>query len=180
MKYIIVTLLFWIVLIGCADTEEKSVSEPEGEAFSSVRIHPGFKITAAELSERISSLPDAVQNKILNRPQYFLELINQLFSLPDDYFILVDKKNSLSPDYKPTDLVPLTDYDLRRNRNDLRLRRSIMPDVLAMAEAARIDGVELVFSSAYRSYEYQETVFNRHVREVGEEQAKRESAEPEK
>ena len=53
-----------------------------------------------------------------------------------------------------------------------------MPDVLAMTEAARIDGIELVYSSTYRSYEYQKTVYDRHVRTYGREQADRESARP--
>lgn len=172
MKYIAATLFLSAVLIGCADTEEKSEESP------TVSLHPEFAITVTELSQQIGTLPDAVQNRILNRPQYFLELIDQVLSLPNDYFIRVDKQHGLSPDYEPSDLVDLSNYNLKCNRTDLRLRRAIMPDVLAMTEAARIDGVELVFSSAYRSYEYQETVFTRHVRELGEAQAKRESAEP--
>jgi D-alanyl-D-alanine carboxypeptidase len=47
-----------------------------------------------------------------------------------------------------------------------------------MAAAARRDGITLVVSSAYRSYDYQVGVYNRIVREMGQEAADRESARP--
>lgn len=47
-----------------------------------------------------------------------------------------------------------------------------------MATAAEIDGITLVFSSAYRSYDYQKAVYERNVRQLGQEQADRESARP--
>ena len=47
-----------------------------------------------------------------------------------------------------------------------------------MAEAARLEGITLTASSAYRSYDYQREVYNRNVREMGQEAADRESARP--
>ncbi len=52
-----------------------------------------------------------------------------------------------------------------------------MPDLLAMVEAARQDGVDLVISSTYRSYQRQESIYNYHVRQYGKKQADRESAQ---
>ena len=51
-----------------------------------------------------------------------------------------------------------------------------MPNLLAMAKAAKADGVTLVSSSGYRSYEYQRRVYAREVRMYGQETADRESA----
>ena len=51
-----------------------------------------------------------------------------------------------------------------------------MPAVLEMVRAARRDGVTLTFSSAYRSYSYQQGVFRREVAMYGREMAERESA----
>ena len=65
---------------------------------------------------------------------------------------LVDKTYGLTADYEPTELVSLNNYKLRVSRNDLQLRHAIMDAVLAMDQAARADGVALVFSSAYSSY----------------------------
>lgn len=91
---------------------------------------------------------------------------------------LVDKTYGLTADYEPTELVSLNNYKLRVSRNDLQLRHAIMDAVLAMDQAARADGVALVFSSAYRSYHYQDGLFTRYAGQHGEAQADRFSARP--
>ncbi len=93
-----------------------------------------------------------------------------------EFLQLVDKNHGLASDYEPADLVSLNDYKLQVSRNDLRLRRAIMDAVLAMDQAARADGVTLVFSSAYRSYDYQAGLFARYADQFGETQADRFSA----
>lgn len=89
---------------------------------------------------------------------------------------LVDKTHGMAADFEPSDLVSLNDYRLQVSRNDLRLRRAIMEAVLAMDQAARAEGVTLVFSSAYRSYTYQEGLFSRYSSQFGETEAGRFSA----
>jgi zinc D-Ala-D-Ala carboxypeptidase len=91
---------------------------------------------------------------------------------------LVDKTHDLPADFEPADLVSLNDYKLQVSRNDLRLRRAIMDAVLAMDQAAKTAGVTLVFSSAYRSYSYQDSLFARYAGQYGEAQADRFSARP--
>ncbi len=95
-----------------------------------------------------------------------------------DLLVLVDKKHALDPAFEPGDLVSLNGYPLARNRQDLRLRASIMPAVLEMDAAARAAGARLVYSSSYRSYAYQESVYARHVSQMGREGADRVSARP--
>jgi zinc D-Ala-D-Ala carboxypeptidase len=95
-----------------------------------------------------------------------------------DLLQLVDKTHGLAADFEPADLVSLNDYKLQVSRNDLRLRKAIMDAVLAMDQAARADGVTLVFSSAYRSYTYQDGLFARYASQYGEAQADRFSARP--
>jgi len=56
------------------------------------------------------------------------------------------------------------------------VRKAIMPAMLEMTRAARADGVTLAFSSGYRSYEYQASVYEREVKMYGKETADRESA----
>jgi zinc D-Ala-D-Ala carboxypeptidase len=91
---------------------------------------------------------------------------------------LVDKRHSLPAGYAPSDLVTLTEGSYRVSRSGLTLRRAAAAALEEMAKAARADGVVLVASSAYRSYEYQTQVYNRNVREMGQEAADRESARP--
>jgi D-alanyl-D-alanine carboxypeptidase len=91
---------------------------------------------------------------------------------------LVDKAHPLPNGYAPVDLVDLTEGTYRVNREGHRLRQAAAESLEEMAAAARADGVTLIVSSAYRSYEYQVEVYGRNVREMGQEAADRESARP--
>jgi D-alanyl-D-alanine carboxypeptidase len=91
---------------------------------------------------------------------------------------LVDKQHALSSDYAPSDLVVLVDDQYRVSRAGMLLREAAATSLEEMAAAARADGVTLLASSADRSYSYQEEVYNRNVRELGREEADRESARP--
>ena len=141
-------------------------------------VHPDFHLTLEQLEERIRPEPAAVSGNILQRPRYFLQLISEALSLQEWALILVDKRHSLSPEQVPDDLVYLKDYPLSLNRESLQLSGVCMPDVLAMTEAARSDGVELVFSSAFRSYDYQKKLYENYVSSYGQEEADRFSARP--
>ena len=91
---------------------------------------------------------------------------------------LVDKQHPLPAGYAPSDLVTLTGGSYQVSRAGLTLRQTAAAALEEMAAAARADGVTLVVSSAYRSYDYQAEVYSRVVREMGQEAADRESARP--
>ena len=94
-------------------------------------------------------------------------------------YYLIDKKHSVSSSYVPKDLVPLVKNDLFSiNRNDLSLRPEAYESLKEMAAASLKDGVRLLVSSTYRSYSYQEALFDRYVRQDGVELAERYSARP--
>jgi zinc D-Ala-D-Ala carboxypeptidase len=141
-------------------------------------VHPAFDLTLVRVGCLVADEPPEVQEAVAARPEYFLELLYQALALPEDALLLVDKDHPLPADYEPDDLVPLSSYDLTLWGPGHKLRRRIMPDLLAMVEAARADGVELPISSTYRSYSYQAGLYERNVQELGKEQADRESAQP--
>jgi D-alanyl-D-alanine carboxypeptidase len=143
-----------------------------------VTVHPAFSLTPARVGCLVADQAPEVQEAVGARPEYFLELLAQALALPEKTLVLVDKDNPLPADYEPEDLVALSSYDLTLWGPGHALRRRIMPDVLAMVEAARADGVELPISSTYRSYDYQAGLYQRNVRELGKERADRESAQP--
>ena len=91
---------------------------------------------------------------------------------------LVDKQHPLPHGYAPSDLVTLRDASYRVSRTGMTLRSATALALEEMAAVARADGVTLVVSSAYRSYDYQVQVYGRIVREMGQEAADRESARP--
>ncbi|HPS43149.1 MAG TPA: M15 family metallopeptidase [Treponemataceae bacterium] len=92
---------------------------------------------------------------------------------------LVDKRHALSANAVPADLVALAQgKSYAVGRGGLSLRSPAERALDAMARAARADGVTLVASSTYRSFEYQKKIYERNVREMGELAASRESAKP--
>lgn len=141
-------------------------------------IHPEFDISAGALSRFLTGLPDDLQENIRERPAVFLEFLKAALEAPLELIALVDKSHPVDAAYVPADLKKLSNYGLKLSRNDLALRAIVLPDILAMDELAKQEGITLVFSSAYRSYEYQKGVYNRHVEMYGEEIADRESAQP--
>jgi len=149
------------------------LAAPEGAE----RVSPEFSLTREELKAMTAGLPAGIREVILSRPADFLHQVGAVLDQPEDLFVLVDKQHSLAPTYVPPDLVPLKDYPLKLSWPGLKLRKAIMPAVLEMARAARADGVTLSFSSAYRSYDYQEGVFQREVDMYGRLAAERESAQ---
>ena len=91
----------------------------------------------------------------------------------------VDKTVALPASFIPGDLVPLDgSFPFAVSKKGMMLRKPAREALVRMAEAARKDGITLVVSSAYRSYEYQKTVFERNVKEMGKIEAERVSAPP--
>jgi len=139
--------------------------------------------SAAQLSAvmRNAELPPALSQKIQAAWALNSAFITNLSAcLAQDRHLreLVDKRHPLPPDYVPSGLVTLKDGPYQVSRAGLTLRRDAAESLGEMAAAARRDGVTLIASSAYRSYRYQEEVYNRNVREMGKEAADRESARP--
>ncbi len=142
-----------------------------------VRISAQFSLSQEDLQGMTSALPRRVQDRILARSKDFLQMAAKVLDEPADFLLLVDKRNPLPADYAPPDLVRLhKDYNLDVSLADVAVRKAIMPAMLEMTRAARADGVTLAFSSGYRSYEYQASVYEREVKMYGKETADRESA----
>lgn len=94
-------------------------------------------------------------------------------------FFLIDKKHTASSSYAPKDLVSLEKnslFDL--NKAGMKIRAEAYSALNEMAQAALNDGIRLLVSSAYRSYSYQENLFNYWVSVDGLEEAERESSRP--
>ena len=94
-------------------------------------------------------------------------------------FFLIDKKHTASSSYAPKDLVFLKKnslFDL--NKAGMKIRPEAYSALNEMAQAALNDGIRLLVSSAYRSYSYQENLFNYWVSVDGLEEAERESSRP--
>jgi len=93
--------------------------------------------------------------------------------------LLVDKTHSLKDSYVPAGMVTLKSDELFNvNKTGMTLRPDAYRSLQEMCRGALADGIKLLVSSAYRSYAYQENLFNYWVRVDGLEEAERESARP--
>jgi zinc D-Ala-D-Ala carboxypeptidase len=165
--------LVFAVILACA-----AILFPQRAAAGGARGAQAFTMTNKEVAAMVASLPKAIQDRILADRGPFLSLLGQVLDEQADLFLLVDKGHPLAADYVPPDLVSLNDYPLSLSRKDLRLRKAMMPAVLEIEKAARADGVTLLFSSSYRSYDYQVGVYDREVKASGREEADRVVARP--
>lgn len=105
---------------------------------------------------------------------------------PDDHraalerglLLLVNKQNPLEADYKPDDLAPVLYYAEDRTVAGRFLREEAADQFHRMVEAARDEGLTLVMTTAYRSYGFQQVLWDNYVAKEGEAAAARYSARP--
>ena len=92
--------------------------------------------------------------------------------------LLVNKQNPIVPDYKPDDLSPVKYYAENRTAASRYLRSEAADQFHRFVEAARDEGYTLVMTTAYRSYGFQQILWNNYVAAEGAEAAARYSAKP--
>lgn len=124
----------------------------------------------AQANPEQSLLDVAVQvNLGLDRPFYEEP---DVISDPSDPLVLVNKYHSLPQDYVPELM------ELGATYGTGSLTPEAAQAFFAMADAAREDGISLRSVSAYRSYSYQEQLYERYVDQSGTEAADTFSARP--
>lgn len=126
--------------------------------------------------DEINAIADNIQG---NTADFIQDISNLIASDENGLLLIVDKKHYIPNSFVPEDLVPLKkNNDYAISRTDLSLRVCVEEALRKMAVAAKADGIRLLVSSTYRSYDYQKNLYERNVRELGKEAADRESAVP--
>lgn len=104
-----------------------------------------------------------------------------LYSLKsaDSIWVIVNKKNPLNPiHYAPTDLVTPS-VPLRVPDNEtMQLRAEAANALEQMFSSAQKSRLDLMLSSAYRSFNYQANLYDDYVKSQGQAEADRSSARP--
>jgi len=181
---LLIPLTLLLALASCSQgIGEETIEAEENTTLTAAEeqppLIPDFRLSRDELARFVADAADpGTGEAIMTRPAEFLLLMREILKEPEELFLIADKRSSLPKDYAPGDLVALTEFPLSLNRKNLSLRAMIMPDLLAMDQAAKNEGLNLVYSSSYRSYDYQEQVYRRHVDQLGQEEADRVSARP--
>lgn len=141
-------------------------------------LHVAFGVTLDELVALVEPLPKSVRTRILANPSIFLDLMAKTRNQLPGLLVLVDKEHSLPEDYRPDDLVGLDNRGLTVMRSSMNLRALVLPDLVAMTQAARLADTDVTISSAYRSYARQSFLYTSAVERSGLEQASRLVAQP--
>lgn len=180
-----------VLLFGCSKSMvTKSAAESglallKNEAYEKPAVSPEKE----KLSRVIQKMSARFQKEFFVAEDDILQFIEDLDAVlseeksfrNDDLslFYLIDKNHAVSSTYVPKDLVPLEKNKLFNiNRADLSLRAEAYQSLTEMSSAAQKDGITLLVSSTYRSYEYQKNLFAHWVQVDGLEEAERESARP--
>lgn len=176
--------LFLINFTACAKSKAQgSKTAEEEKAPAQPVVNPEIE----KLNRVLLSMSDRCKAAIPNgNPEEFLADLHKVLEAQKNYrsddlslLYLIDKKHSVSSDYVPKDLMPVKGNDLWNvSRNDLSLRPEAYEALEELSRAALNDGIKLLVSSTYRSYQYQEGLFNRYVKQDGLELAERYSARP--
>ena len=183
-------LLFSVLLLvnftACTKSDSKSkqkvtASEAQGN------LQPELNPEIEKLNRVLLSMSDRCKAAIPNGdPEEFLADLHRVLEVEKNFrtddlslYYLIDKKHSVGSDYVPCDLIPVKGNELWNvSRNDLSLRPEAYAALEDLSRAALNDGIKLLVSSTYRSYQYQEGLFNRYVKQDGLELAERYSARP--
>jgi D-alanyl-D-alanine carboxypeptidase len=98
--------------------------------------------------------------------------------IEDGYLILVNKQNYLPSDYIPEDLEGLKYYAKDRSPDARFLRKTAADHFHEMVEAAQEEDIDIVSTTAYRSYAFQKNLYTSYVSTKGQEEADKVSAKP--
>jgi len=94
------------------------------------------------------------------------------------YLILVNKANGLDRDYVPDDLRDIKYFATDRSAEGRYMRASAADAFHSLVEGAAEHGIELVMTTAYRSYGFQAALYSSYVASDGQAAADRYSARP--
>lgn len=183
-------LLFSVLLLvnftACTKSDSKSkqkVTATEAQSNLQTELNPEIE----KLNRVLLSMSDRCKTAIPNGdPEEFLADLHRVLEVEKNFrtddlslYYLIDKKHAVGSDYVPRDLIPVKGNELWNvSRNDLSLRPEAYAALEELSRAALNDGIKLLVSSTYRSYQYQEGLFNRYVKQDGLELAERYSARP--
>lgn len=183
-------LLFSVLLIvsftACTKSDSKSKQKESASAAQS-NLQSELNPEIEKLNRVLLSMSDRCKTAIPNGdPEEFLADLHRVLEVEKNFrtddlslYYLIDKKHAVGSDYVPRDLIPVKGNELWNvSRNDLSLRPEAYAALEDLSRAALNDGIKLLVSSTYRSYQYQEGLFNRYVKQDGLELAERYSARP--
>ena len=135
------------------------------------------KTNAPSISKTGSPAQPPTTNQTFTTPSF--DKTKYSLTDPASIWVVVNKQHPLDPkSYTPTDLV-VPDIPLRVPGNEsMQVRKATATALEAMFAAAKTDGLSLMLSSGYRSYNYQVDLYGGYVKTQGQATADTQSARP--
>jgi len=161
--------------LACAAQKNDTLSKLPAD----IRTEAQTALSAVRLGDEDRNRIAAAINQAPSEFAVLFKEVRAVMNADPDLLRRVDKTIALPASFVPADLVSLDgSFPYVVSKKGMMLRKPAREALARMAEAARKDGIMLVVSSAYRSYDYQKTVFERNVKEMGKIEAERVSAPP--
>ena len=175
---------FCFVFGGCAKKAYAESKPAKSHVVNPVQNPDGLKL--AEVLSKMNPRASECCSRISANQDEFLSDLSEIlleektFRTDDkSLYFLIDKTHKVSGTYEPKDLIELKANDyFNLNKKNMKIRPEAYEALKEMAIASKKDGITLLVSSVYRSYQYQENLFNYWVSVDGLEEAERESARP--
>lgn len=174
--YITVALLIALLFIGCI-----GIPLISGSHFS---VKSNWNIIAGGNDKGQGTKPDDT-GKNAGKPDVLTESeesIARRAALKEDLdkglFILVNKQNPVDSSYKPNDLTAIKYFAADRSEVGRYLRAEAAEAFNLLSETAAEEGHQIVVTTAYRSYDFQSTLYNNYVKIHGQQEADTFSAQP--
>jgi zinc D-Ala-D-Ala carboxypeptidase len=176
------SVLFLFLVTGCARSnidipflKNTFQNNDNGQAVEEITKQEN-KPKPTDIQEETSS-NELSENQITLEDIFFNQLEEvdgkQIIQNPENTMALVNKQFGLPESFLPNDLVrPNVNFSFGNLEIEKSMMRKEAADALEeMFAEARENGIELYAVSGYRSYEYQDTLFQAEVNKVGKEKA---------
>lgn len=136
----------------------------------SQNLHNKFNIDRDELANILINEDKETKTNIINNTTDFLTLIDKVLISGVD-LILVDKNNRLLESYIPPNMVNLSEYELHTRYNTMLFADYALDDFIKMSKDAKELNIDIFIASTYRSYNFQNRIFNNMKNFHGEKKA---------
>ncbi|MCA0980442.1 D-alanyl-D-alanine carboxypeptidase family protein [Exiguobacterium aestuarii] len=182
------------MLAGCNTDGQAEPKEPttQSSTVNQPQTEPNESESLQENSSTVDEGIDEDMPPVHQRPQFAESRnhtstsgsavdieIDGMANLELDTLIFVNKEIALPIDYEPSDLVRANiDFVDSATGERQLLRGEAARAIEGLMLGAKVDGIDLKGTSAYRSYAYQVNLFNAYVERDGKEKAMKYSAPP--
>lgn len=166
---------------AAAPAEDPSGKDPEASAAPDTVEQPAISLASKDNKAK-SDEAKALVERAASMQDYSHaegEDARAIAQVDDNILVLVNKTHPVTDDYKADDMVSVTKFQEGIGTDETHQMQAVAAEALyKLFDGAKEDGYDIRLRTGYRSYSYQNTLFNNYVKNNGAEAAARFSAKP--